>query len=204
MENKNKKIIGIVFVVLGVIIISIIIYLTFFKKDASTVIIETPPIQTERLEESDIVPVDNLPQNPQEYDVSQEDEHIFNATDLAKRAKAFAEIFGSYSNQSDYDNFKRAEIFMTKSFSEWVTSYVEQLRENAPSYESYYGISTRSLSTELQSFDDDLGRAEINILTERNESSETEDLEPYLQSILLRFVKVNGEWLVDAAYWEKR
>lgn len=204
MENKNKQTIGIIFVVLGVIIIGIIVYLTFFKKDDSSMIIETPPIQTERLVESDIIPVDNLPQNPQEYDISQEEEHVFNATDLAKRAKAFAEIFGSYSNQSDYDNFKRAEIFMTKNFSEWVDSYVEQLRENAPSYESYYGISTRSLSTELQSFDDDLGRAEINILTERNESSETEDLEPYQQDILLRFLKVNDEWLVDAAYWEKR
>lgn len=204
MDNKNKKIVGITFIVLGLIVIGIILYFTFFKKDETSTIIETPPIQTGKLEESAIVALDNLPQNPQVYDISKEEEHIFNATDLTKRAKAFAEIFGSYSNQSNYDNFKRAEIFMTKSFSEWVTSYVEQLRENAPSYESYYGISTRALTADLQSFDDELGKAEINISTERKESSATENLEPYLQNILLRFLKVNGEWLVDAAYWEKR
>lgn len=204
MDNNRKKI-GIGLIVLGLIIIALIIYFGFIKKDKNEPIITEAPIVELPL------PVGNDLTNPSDRprswqpNLNAETKHVFNETDLEKRAKAFAERFGSYSNQSNYSNFSDLEIFMTKSFIDWSKSYVEQLRENAPSYEVYYGISTRALTTELISFDEATGQAEINVLTERSESSANNgDLEPYQQKILLKFNKISNDWLVDAAYWEKR
>ncbi len=205
MEKDRKKI-GLFIIALGLLIIFLIIYFSFIKKDKKEleIIIEEAPIEIVDEQVGTTTPSD-IPRNYQQYDISQEAEHIFNSTDLAKRAKAFVERFGSYSNQSNYGNFSDLEIFMTKSFTDWSVSYVKQLRENAPGYETYYGISTRALTTEVVSFDERLGRAEVNVLTERSESSlEGGNLDPYRQSILLRFLKVGNDWLVDAAYWEKR
>ncbi len=203
--QANRQKLGIFLILLGLIIIFLIIYFSFIKKDKGSVIITPDDKETEIVSESagTTTPSD-ITRNYQKYDISQEKEHTFNTRDLVKRAKYFAERFGSYSNQSNYENFSDLELFMTEDFASWSVSYVKQLRENAPSFQSYYGISTRALSTEVINFDDKEGKAEINILTERNESSFEGSQEPYRQNILLKFEKVNNDWLVDAAYWEKR
>ncbi|NCT55067.1 hypothetical protein GW758_03890 [Candidatus Falkowbacteria bacterium] len=204
MDNNRKKI-GIVLIILGLIIIALIIYFAFLKKDKEEPIItETPVVELPLPTGDDLTNPGDRPRSWQP-NLNNEVEHVLNETDLEKRAKAFAERFGSYSNQSNYTNFSDLEIFMTKSFREWSKSYVEDLRESAPSYEVYYGISTRALTTELISFDEATGKAEISVLTERSESSaDGGDLEPYQQKILLEFNKLANDWLVDAAYWEKR
>lgn len=206
MDNNRKKI-GIVLIVLGLLIIALIIYFGFIKKDKDKdepIITETPMVELPLPAGDDLTNPGDISRSWQP-NLSAEAEHVFNETDLKKRAKAFAERFGSYSNQSNYSNFSDLEIFMTKSFADWAKSYVEQLRESAPSYEVYYGISTRALTTELISFNEITGQAEVNVLTERSESSaDGGDLEPYQQKILLKFNKLANDWLVDAAYWEKR
>ena len=204
MENNRKKI-GIALIILGLIIIALIIYFGFIKKDQEgPIVIETPIVETPLTPELDLGTPGDAPRTWQP-NLSAEAVHIFNETDLEKRAKAFAERFGSYSNQSNYSNFSDLEIFMTKSFADWSKSYAEQLRASAPSYETYYGITTRALTTEVLSFNEVSGEAKINVSTERNESSVNGgDLEPYQQEITLEFNKVGTDWLVDAAYWEKR
>ena len=205
MQGNRKKL-GILLILLGLIIILLILYFSFMKKDKGSVII-TPDNQTTdiNVEQVGTTTPSDIPRNNQKYDVSQEANHVFNQTDLAKRAKYFAERFGSYSNQSNYENFSDLEIFMTEDFASWSVSYVKQLRENAPSFETYYGISTRALTTEVISYDEKNSQAEVDVLTERSESSSLGgDLESYRQNISLKFVKVDNDWLVDAAYWEKR
>ncbi len=204
MDNNRKKI-GIMLIILGLLIIALIIYFGFIKKDKDEPIITENPVVDLPLPAGDDLTNPGDIARSWQPNLSAEADHVFNETDLEKRAKAFAERFGSYSNQSNYSNFSDLEIFMTKSFSDWTESYVEQLRESAPGYEVYYGISTRALTTELISFDEASSKAEINVLTERSESSANGgDLEPYQQKILLKFNKVANDWLVDAAYWEKR
>lgn len=203
MEDKRRRI-GILLISLGLLIILIVVYLFLTRKDDDRPIItpdgeeNLPEIIIEETTPSDI------PRNYQQYDISKEAEHVFNSTDLSKRARVFVERFGSYSNQSDYGNFKDLELYMTKSFAAWSSSYVDKLRENAPNYQSYYGISTVAIQTELKSFDDNLGVAEIDVLTERTETTSGLDQDKYRQKISLKFLKVGRDWLVDAAYWEKR
>ncbi len=206
MNNNNQKR-GLYIILLGLIILLLVMYFAFFRKGPDVpVIIDQEPVSIIDDEPEDgLTTPSDIPRGSWQPNLQAEADHVFNESDLAKRARAFAERFGSYSNQSDYGNFRDLELFMTNSFATWSRNYVEQLRENSPSHESYYGISTRAITTDLISYDESAGKAEINITTERSESSEVGGaLEPYYQDILLRLEKVGKDWLIDAAYWEKR
>ena len=206
MENNRKKI-GILLIALGVLIIILILYFALKKGPAEDEITVLNPENNQpagQLEQSSTTP-SNIVREKINYDISQEEKHSFNATDLAKRAEAFAERFGSYSNQSNYENFSDLELFVTDSFNEWMSSYASKLRDNSPASSAYYGISTRALTVEVKSFDEEAGQATVNVITKRTESSAANGaLDPYNQALLLEFIRDNGEWLVDAAYWEKR
>lgn len=206
--QENRKKLGIFLIVLGLILIVIIVYLFFIKKNE-----EVPLENQENSEESlsDLQPEeqvgtttpDDIPRNFQEYDISKEEEHVFNEGDLAKRSKAWAERFGSFNNQSNYGNFSDLKIYMTESFSDWVDDYITTLKSKNPSGSSYYGIVTNALSSEIVSFDKSAAKAVVKVLTKRAESDATGEKEPYYQTLRFELVETNGEWLIDAAYWEK-
>jgi hypothetical protein len=207
MQN-NRKILGISLIILGVIIIALIIYFAFFKKAPNVTGPEineaSSTAQLQKGIEAGTTTPSDIARNRQEYDISKEAAHVFNLSDLEERSKFFAAGFGSYSNQSNYGNFTDFKIYMTDSFSTWTDKYVEDLRAKDQASASYYGIVTYALGTEVKSFNDKVGKAEIIVSTKRIESTAAiGDKAPYLQKITLDFVKVNGDWLVDAAYWEK-
>jgi hypothetical protein len=160
-------------------------------------------IVTEPIEEVGTTTPDDIPRNFQEYDISQEDEHVFNEVDLAKRSKAWAERFGSFNNQSNYGNFTDLKIYMTESFSDWVNNYIKELKTKNPNGASYYGIVTHALSSEIVDFNKAASKATVKVLTERIESDTSGEKEPYYQTLRFELVELNDEWLIDAAYWEK-
>lgn len=203
--QTNRKTIGLLFVLLGLLVIAAIIYFVFMKKAAT----EEPLIPGDSLtsqlpagEERGTTTPSDKPRRT-EYDLTQEPTHSINAADLAQRSKSYAERLGSYSTQSDYGNFTDLKIYMTASLQAWADKYVAEQKASAKS-DSYYGITAKALTTEIKSFDDSAGTAEIVVTTERRES--TEQIgggEPFTQKLSLSFLKVNGEWLMDKAYWEK-
>ena len=204
MTQVGRQRIGIGLIILGLLLIIIIIYFAFFKKE--TRIIEEPIDPEKETSVVDSFPnttPGDIPRDNFKYDISKEEEHLFNATDLEKRAKSFSERFGSYSNQSDYSNFTELEIFMTKDFNNWTKKHVLELKAAAPSYDNYYGISTRALTAKALEFDKNKDSAKVYVLTERTESAEDGlGTDTYRQGITLNFVKIDKDWLVDAAYWD--
>jgi len=204
--NNNKKL-GIFIIVTGLLIIIAIIYF-FFVRNKETVIETVPPDNTSTVqlpvinETSSSTPGDR-PRNYQQYDISKEAEHKTNSDDMAKLATAFAERLGSYSNQSNYSNFEDLNIFMTQSMRDWASSYVEKMRAENPYSGSYYGVTTKAVSTEVVNFNDAQGVAEVIVGTQRKETSINGGENNYQQDLRLNFVKESGEWLVDGAYWLK-
>jgi hypothetical protein len=86
----------------------------------------------------------------------------------------------------------------------WVDKNVSDLKSKAQG-SSYYGIVTDAITFEVKSFDDNAGRAEILVATQRRESTEKiNGGTPYSQNLSLSLVKANGEWLFDKAYWESK
>ena len=125
------------------------------------------------------------------------------SADLERIAASFSERFGSYSNQSSYSNIDDLSIFVTENMVTWSKNYISQLKKQNTNNSIYFGISTKSIVTELKSFDEDAGTAEILVKTQRVESTGTiNNSKNFYQDILIDFVKQSGSWKVDKAYWQ--
>lgn len=209
--QTNRRKVGILIMILGLILLMIFIYLSFFNKKTGDVLINDPQTKTESglpslpvIETGATTPGD-APRNAQQYDISKEEVHLTDQADLEKRALLYSERLGSYSSQSDYGNFSDLQIYMSANMRAWADNYVAELRqESLGKTNEYYGIITKSLTANTEKFDNKAGQAKIIVETERRESGADGSMgTAYRQKIDLNFVKVNGEWLMDKAYWQK-
>lgn len=124
-------------------------------------------------------------------------------SNLRRIAAAFAERFGSFSNQSDYENIFELKVLMTARMQAWADAYVEQQRRDKQASAVYFGVTTRSISTELLEFDEELGTASVKVSTQRSEESgETLQRKVYYQELILDFIREGEIWKVDAAIWQ--
>lgn len=210
--RNNRKSLGIILVVLGFILLLLLLYITFFsgpKTPPETEPVDTQPVTgqfppSENLPEPDITPGDR-PRNYQLYDISQEPPHQTNQNDLVKTSQAFVERFGSYSNYSNYSNFSDLKLFMTDNMKSWADSHVNELKSASQGVDSYFGVTTKAISSVVQNYNNNAGTARILVTTQRREStSQVNEGEAYIQTIEVSLRKINGDWLVDSAYWQPR
>lgn len=211
-EEKKKTIIFFVLMLALFIFIMIAAYFLFFY-DFSEVK-NLSPQQNEQEQLPDSGDKDNK-QAKEEKDnsggtteiISPEEQENFSGkkefteTDLKKLASSFAERFGSYSNQSQYDNIKDLKLFMSENMKTWADDYLEEQRSEEYSG-SYYGISTKSVTAKVQNFDKQAGEARVLVQTQRIESEEGKEDKRTYQDIVLDFVKQDGSWKADQAEWQ--
>lgn len=204
MQETRKKI-GILIIIVALAIIAAIIYFFLLKKPAvTTEIVPTENATNTVLPVSEEIGTTTPGDKPQtgNYNVAAEAPRKTTGEDLGQQAMSFAERFGSFSNQSNYGNFTDLDIMMTSSMKTWAEGYVSNLKGQETS-NAYYGVTTKALTYEVKSFDDNAGRAEILVGTQRQEGTEKETGASYVQNLSLSLVKVNGDWLFNEAYWEK-
>ena len=194
MSKRNKIIIGIIAVVI-LIIIAILIWL-FLQRDVVT------------------QPIGNINQGataPQQLPIVSGltnssavkiEEPKVEAT-LRAIAMTFAERFGSYSNQSGFKNLEDLQDIMTVKMKGWADNFVLEQRSLFTDNEVYYGITTSALSVVIVDFDESLGRAEVIVDNQRQESrGSTINPRVLYQKIQLRLVKTSAGWKVDEAIWQ--
>ncbi len=121
--------------------------------------------------------------------------------DLKKLASSFAERFGSYSNQSRYDNLRDLKLFMSDSMKSWTDKFIEEKMNEEYSGE-YYGISTKAVVSTVDNFDLSNGVASATVETQRIEGREGEEDNVFYQNLKVNFVKNNKNWVVDEANWQ--
>ena len=64
-------------------------------------------------------------------------------------------------------------------------------------------MTTKAVSGKVKQFDDDLGKAEITVSTQRRMSTGSmSNAVSYSQDITIKFIKESGVWKVDSAYWQ--
>lgn len=119
---------------------------------------------------------------------------------VEKIANSFAAIFGSYSNQANFENLKDLKFFMSEKMRLWADNYIsEHMSDSTPKI--YFGVTTKSLKAEFVDFNNQT--AKISIYTQRKESTGTKDnSRVYYQYLELAFVKEKGVWKIDGAYWK--
>lgn len=118
-------------------------------------------------------------------------------------AMTFTERFGSYSNQSGFQNLEDLQDLMTVKMKGWADNFVLEQRTLFTDNEVYYGITTSALSSVIVDFDESLGRAEVVVDNQRQESrGSTINPKVLYQKIQLRLVKTSSGWKVDEAIWQ--
>lgn len=118
-------------------------------------------------------------------------------------AITFAERFGSFSNQSNFENLNDLRDLMTVKMKGWTDDYISQQKTSFVAGLPYYGITSQALSTIITSFDESLGRAEVEVNTQRQEAKgNTQNPRVFYQKISLKLVRANEGWKVDEAVWQ--
>jgi hypothetical protein len=199
----DRKTIGIAIIISAFILMIAIIYLIFFHNFDKEEVVVTPPVQEEKTPGLPVQEEKNIEETPAPPVNREVKVNVVRSEDLKKIASSFTERFGSYSNHSDFSNILDLRIFMTESMKKWADKYVEELRGNNSADDIYFGVTTKSVSSEENFFDDYAGEAEILVKTQRKESTGTmKNSRVYYQNILISFIKEKGAWKVDSAYWQ--
>ncbi|MBI2459676.1 MAG: hypothetical protein HYV53_03945 [Parcubacteria group bacterium] len=204
----DKKVWGIIIVILSLVLIIGIAYIIFFYRFSSPAspavqppVTQEPAVQPPAAEEPGlpaqagkaVQPI--VPAKPAEM----------RADDLARLASAFAERFGSFSNQSDYGNIRDLQIFMTDTMKTWAENYINDARTKKIQTVIYYGIVTKAISNEVKNFDADTGQAEILVKTQRRElAGVSGNSSTFYQDIIIKYAREQGVWRVDKTYWQSK
>jgi hypothetical protein len=119
-------------------------------------------------------------------------------------AKSFAERYGSFSNQADYENIVDLYPFMSAAMLARSEGFVAAESQKPPA-QTYFGITTRSINVELAAFDDAGGSATATVKTQRQEfKTATGKPDVYYQDASVELIKEDGVWKVDALTWQPK
>ena len=220
----QKKIFGFIIILVGVILLAGIIYV-FFAGDFLNLIGKTNDDPTISNNKNNEIPKvlninedrinssqDSASKDPREITIGDLDENNTETEDkqvgkkdLIRIAGSFAERFGTYSNQSNFGNISSLKIFMSSKMKKWSDSYIKEQKEKNYDFSIYYGITTKTIASELKDFDDDLGFASVLISTRRREATGTMNnySNTFNQDILIDFAMEDGAWKVDSVYWRE-
>lgn len=114
-------------------------------------------------------------------------------------AKLFAERYGSYSNEANFQNIRDVIPLMSAKFGTATTA--DLATKKAPS--GFFGITTRVITVKVVSQDEKKGTAVIDLSTQRvEENGSAQNTTTKYQDIELSFVKESGVWVVDSAKWQ--
>jgi len=121
---------------------------------------------------------------------------------LTKMASAFTERYGSYSNQSDFENLEDLMTFMSKSLEHRTENFIREKRAQANQAAIYYGITTKSLKTEILDFSPEIGQAKFKVSTQRQEIvGSSVNAKVFYQDVEIKMIKEGGVWVVDQIEW---
>jgi len=191
MSKRNKIIIGAA-IVLAVLAIIILLLSLGQKEPAVNENANQPAVNKPGL-----LPLTNINGNvnlPQSIKEAQEQ------SSLLARAFTFSEKFGSFSNQSGFENLEDLKVMMTPKMINWTNQYIaESLKQQGAT--DYLGITTKSLSVNIN-YQTEVA-AEVIVATQRSELAAANPRpRVYYQNILLQFVNSDGAWKVDNAVWQ--
>lgn len=125
--------------------------------------------------------------------------------ELSRLAAAFAERYGSYSNQTDYENLEALYVFMTQSLQDATRAFVSDERDKQRDTSIYYGITARAASVKTQSLDEGGGTAGFLVSTFRKETiGSSGNVKTFQEELVVKMRKDGGAWRVDQTVWQGR
>jgi len=122
-------------------------------------------------------------------------------TTINSIASAYAERYGSYSNQNNFENLEDLKIWMSKSLQKTTDDYIVAQRAKGLANQVYHGYTTTTLSAKIDSIAGD--KATVTVSTQRREVDDnTNQSKTYYQDLSLKFIKEESVWKVNEASWQ--
>ena len=120
---------------------------------------------------------------------------------LEALAKTFAEKFGSFSNQANYENLISAKFYMTEDMKQWTDAYIAENKKKEIT--EFYGVTARALKAEIISLNQEETQAQIAVTVQREEEGGESLLKNITyQRLVLDFMRIDKEWKVNSASWK--
>jgi len=120
---------------------------------------------------------------------------------LLSTARYFVERWGTYSNQSDFQNIRDLRPVMTDDFFNEVYSRYKPLSYNELNNIDYEGYETKVVSINWESKSDQEATA---LVTTNRRHLSGENVETYPQDIRITLIKQADSWVVATAVWQER
>jgi hypothetical protein len=207
MSKLQKIIIAVlvVFLLAGIVATVFVIFSSKQKLQNNTVVeIEKENFEKENIDddfykEENTLPIGSeiepIQPRQQKQMTENEKENAF----LIKTANAFVERYGSYSNQSNYENLRDLFYFMAKDFRQ-----ESEAKVNANRYvkkEIYYGVTTYVLDSDIKQKSGD--ECLVEIKTQRQEffGGEQNNKTSY-KNVIVGLEKESGVWKVNSVNWQ--
>jgi len=122
-----------------------------------------------------------------------------NEEQLQTLARTFAERFGSFSNQGGFENLEDLKSISTDSMKVWLDGQRKDLMKKYPIDTQYYGVTTMAPISSVESYGEEA--AVIIVTTQRTEKNNGDE-KKYNQDLKVEFVKQDGRWLINGAFWK--
>jgi hypothetical protein len=194
----SKRIKLIILISVGIIIIiALLFFVKYIYKQNFPVEkkpIETPLIVEPKIEEQTFLPSEIIPLTKE----------IKDRVILEKMVSNFIESFGSYSNQSDFQNISGLKIFATSKMQNLIDDFINQEKIKNKLTNNYFGITTKVLA--IKEINSDLKETVMKFLinTQREETKEsTQNIKVFYQNVLVKLIKQGDDWKVDEVEWKK-
>jgi hypothetical protein len=198
MQKRNK----IILIVVGLLLIGVVLFLAIWTRPSGTV---TGPSNEQRGAAQNVGAETEAPA-AQQIETRQPSAEEIARAQLTTLSQSFAERFGTYSNDGNFQNVIDLYPQMTSSMADWAKNYVIKMRSEA-STEGYEGATTRAISTGVTSLDLSAGKAETLVKTQRVTAKAAAggkiESETLYQDLRLELVKIGADWKIDGAYWVK-
>ncbi len=178
-----------------VLVVAIVLGFLYFRQQPEDV---TPPTVINEQEPPPRQPI--VPEVERKtIDLPKMTEEEKNEEQLQTLARVFAERFGSFSNQAGFINLDDLNSILTEQMQQWVIGQKKELSTKYPLNGEYYGVTTSAPIVKTESYSQD--KAVMVVTTQRTEKRNSES-KTFEQNIKVEFVKIDGSWLINGAYWQ--
>lgn len=187
MTRRQRNITILSLIALVIIILFILLFLRFKPAPAPVETNVPSPVSTQEQQEPERTPLEN-----------QQAEERESTASVQTVGKTFVERYGSYSNESNFANLRDLYPIMTEAFQ----AETEQFIVGTTVPESYYGITTRVITMNVDAYDESAGIAHMIVQTQREEAIDSpQNIAVRYQEIELTLERVNATWKVSGAQW---
>lgn len=193
----SKKVLIIILLIIVAIVLIVVFW--FWNNQEPEVIV---PVDN-NVPNNDVVLPDPQPQPQPRPVVPQISEEEKLQAQLTRMASSFAERYGSYSNQSNFENLEDLLSFMSVSLKRTTERIISNGRQTDTKPAIYFGVTTKALKNQVINFEPNSETAKFKVSTQRQETiGSAANLKVYYQDAEVEMIKQGGVWVVDKIEWQ--